>query len=919
MSGRWLALWSRALRSEPIRTLGVAGLIVVTVLFASSVPRVLALASDQALRQEAESAPAVVRNLELDRFGRIGEVADDPLRLVDTMGIALREQYPDPIPALTRTTETVVDTPLWHPSSGTPLDSVLNLRIQSDVEPHLRLVSGRLPSGATKTIADPSPGASPGSELVVLEVATSTQTADKLQVPLGGRLILEPEPSDPLAASRDVRIAIDLVGTYEVIDPDDPFWMNDQSVDHTYTYALSGFTEYVGATMLMSADAYPALMDATRASGLPMTYRWRSYIDPARLESSQLDDLTAALRRAETLFPPANPALAGGALGGPDLLSPAALQTGLLGLVEAHQARWQSGEAILAILWTGVAVVILASLALVAEAMARRRGSSVSIVDRRGASAGQLRSAIVGEALVLVLPAVLVGTILAIVLVPAGDLGPTLLVAGAIALAAIVLLAGASLRQRRSTDPSRTVRSRRSGSGRLVAEALIVGLAVVGAISLRGANGADSSVNAETNPLLALAPALVGLAAGIIVVRGLPLVLRPIGSALARGRGLVAVLGVWRATREGSISAVMVVALTATMVGTFASALLDRINSGTTAASWQLVGADFQISGRTDDLAAFETRTAAGIESESPINVSNVSVSTGGARSLVVVDPSSLGAVASGTPAQPGIPAALAGAVSGSVPALVSGGGEGTSPIAAGQTFTIWLGGTPVSLRAVAVEAEFPAAPAGQPFIVVSRTQLAAILQEPPIAPTAILVRAPGLSIDQMNAVASGLPTLSVQGRAATESNLRSAPIVTAVSLGIAAGALAVLIYGMLTVVLAIGLATASRRNETARLQILGLSNGQAVVVVVLEYLPAVVVGVVVGLGVGILLVEFVGPGLGLPAVLGVADLLPSAPDIGRLAVPALITLALVAGATVVSTVLERRRQLATALRDGTQ
>ena len=141
----------------------------------------------------------------------------------------------------------------------------------------------------------------------------------------------------------------------------------------------------------------------------------------------------------------------------------------------------------------------------------------------------------------------------------------------------------------------------------------------------------------------------------------------------------------------------------------------------------------------------------------------------------------------------------------------------------------------------------------------------------------------------------------------------------TAVSLGARRALLAVLAYGLLTIVLAIALGTANRRNETARLQILGLSNGQSVVVVLLEYLPGVIVGVLVGLGVGILLIEFVGPGLGLPAVLGVGELLPAAPDVGRLAAPALITLALVTGATLLSTVLERRRELATALRDGTQ
>ena len=919
MSFRWLAVWSRGLRSEPIRTLSVAGLIVVTVVLASSVPRVLAVASDRALRQEAESASAPVRNLELVRSGRINAAPDDPLQLVEAAGDTLRLRYPEPIPALTTKTETVIDTPLWHPISGTPLDSVLNLRIQSDIEPHLRLVAGRMPSGTTKTIADPTPGADPDSRLVVLEVAASTQTAEKLQVPLGGRLILKPEQSDPLAANRGVRIAIDLVGTYQVIDPTDSFWMDDQSVDHTYTYALSGFTEYVGATMLLSPAAYPALMDATLGARLPMTYRWRSYIDPDELQSGQLDDLAAALRRAETIYPPANPALSGGGIGGPDQLSPASLQTGLLGLIETHQARWQSGATILAILWTGVAVVILASLALVAEAIARRRRSSLALVDRRGASAGQLGSAVLGEALVLVLPAALAGTILAILLVPAADLGPTLIVAGTVALAAAALLAGANVRLRRAGDSGRAQRTQRTGSGRLVIEALVVGLAIVGAVGLRNGNGSDSTTTATPNPLLAIAPALVGLAVGIIVVRLLPVGLRLLGAALARGRGLVGVLGLRRATREGGISAVLIVALTATMVGTFASALLDRISTGTTAASWQLVGADFQVTGRADDLASFQKRQIAGIVAESPIILDSVSVSTGGLRNLVVVDPATLGAVSQGTPADPAIPGALFGPASGALPAIVSGGGEAVRPIALGQMFTVRIGGVPLSVQAADVRDDFPAAPAGQPFIVVSSSQLAAILQGAPLAPTAVLVRAPGRSLDQLTAAAGGLPTISIESRTATEASLRSAPVVTAVSLGVATGALAVLAYGLLTIVLAIALGTANRRNETARLQILGLSNGQSVVVVLLEYLPGVIVGVLVGLGVGILLIEFVGPGLGLPAVLGVAELLPSAPDVGRLAAPALITLALVTGATLLSTLLERRRELATALRDGTQ
>ncbi|MFI5200255.1 MAG: hypothetical protein ACHQXL_07770, partial [Candidatus Limnocylindrales bacterium] len=103
------------------------------------------------------------------------------------------------------------------------------------------------------------------------------------------------------------------------------------------------------------------------------------------------------------------------------------------------------------------------------------------------------------------------------------------------------------------------------------------------------------------------------------------------------------------------------------------------------------------------------------------------------------------------------------------------------------------------------------------------------------------------------------------------------------------------------------------------RLQILGLSNRQSVILVIAEFAPAVVVGVVVGLGLGVVLIEFVGPGLGLPAVLGVAGLAASSPQLGRLVLLALGILALIAVATLLSTLLERQRQLATAVRDGSQ
>ncbi len=924
MNVRWIAVWSHELRSEPRWSLGVAALILVTALVASAVPRVLERASDGALRDEVAAAPSIVRDLELDQVGRIAPSSDDPLGAVEAAGAALELRYSAPIPSLVSAGSVVVDTPLWHVIAGTTLDTVLTLRIQQGVESHLKLVAGRLPTGASRTINDPTPGASPDSQLVLFETALSAQTADKLAVKVGGRLILSPEPSDPLAAHRSVRLALDIVGTYEVTDPADPYWLDDADVAHSRIYPLLNLVEYVRADALVAPTAYPPLMAATEAARLPMTYRWRSYIAPSGIDSSQLNALADALRRARTAFPPADPTLGNvSALAGPKEISPASLQTGLLGLLAAHQARWQSGATILTILWTGAGLVILASLALVAELIAHRRRAALALARRRGASRGQVGGAIVAEAIVLVVPATAVGAGLAIVVIPAQELGPTLAVAGALALAAIGLVAATSIRDGAETAERRRA-ARRLGSGRLVAETLVVGLAVLGAVLLRHRGEGPAAATpigagpapVGADPFLAAAPALVGLAVGIIAARLLPLLLGLIGAIAARRRGLVAALGLRRATRDRGVAAVLLVALTAAASGSFASVLIDQIDAGASSAAWQAVGADFQVTGSPDDLAAFQTKHLAGIAATASIALTDVAVSAGGDRTLISVDPTDAAAVGAGTPADPDWPSSMLGSSAGPIPAIVSSNATGAPRISVGDLFSIRIDGDLVQLQVAATRDGYPAIPAGQAFVVISETQLAALHPTDVPAPSAVLVRAPSLSLPALQAAVADRPALTVQDRANLEAGLRNAPAVTAVSLGVLTAAIAVLGYGLLTVVLAITLETADRRRETARLHVLGLSTRQATGLILVEFAPALIIGVVAGIGLGLGLIGFVGPGLGLPAVLGVVSLESAPPDIARLALLGTLTLALIAAATLLSTVFERQTQLATAARE---
>ena len=64
----------------------------------------------------------------------------------------------------------------------------------------------------------------------------------------------------------------------------------------------------------------------------------------------------------------------------------------------------------------------------------------------------------------------------------------------------------------------------------------------------------------------------------------------------------------------------------------------------------------------------------------------DVSLSTGGGRDLVAVDPAAVALVADGTPAAPAFPAAMLQPVgSGPIPAIVSTDAGGSGPIVLGQ------------------------------------------------------------------------------------------------------------------------------------------------------------------------------------------------------------------------------------------
>ena len=200
---------------------------------------------------------------------------------------------------------------------------------------------------------------------------------------------------------------------------------------------------------------------------------------------------------------------------------------------------------------------------------------------------------------------------------------------------------------------------------RLMFEALIVATAIGGALLLRERGLAAVSAATDgsgVDPLIAAVPALVGIAAGILVVRLYPIPLGAVAWLAARGRGLVPMLAARRAREGGAASAVLLVLLATATVGAFAATALDHLDRGAEVAAWQEVGASWRVQQPNGALPiAMDPAALPGVEVASTVFQGLVPVDATGPQSIVVIpEAANLEAVLAGTPIEPAFPAGFA-------------------------------------------------------------------------------------------------------------------------------------------------------------------------------------------------------------------------------------------------------------------
>jgi putative ABC transport system permease protein len=865
----WLVASLRRLRHAPIQTGLLALLIGVTAFVFAVAPRLLQTTADSVLRADLATTPVDVRGLEIVQYDRFVAGTADPFSITRQNGAAYEAQFPPSVNALVASTDVVVESPRWRLASAALEDRTLRLRFQPAAEAHIHVVDGAFPSGATRVIpASAAPDTTfPSGPVTVVQAALSVASAAALGAHVGDTIVLTLDPTDPQTERRQLVMAIDVVGIYAVSDPNDPYWFADPALDHPTIRSLSALAQIQDVTALLAPAAYEPLLEATASEPLLMRYRWRFPVDAERLSDAGVDTVIADLRRLEGLFPPDTGAVTDAPV----------LQSGLRQLLSLHEAGWQAADVVLTVVANGPAVVAAAALALVAALTGRGRRQSLSLARARGASRSQIWLSLFTEGLLVAVPPVVLAAILAAAAVPDGPTSQTAVAAAGVGGVAVLLLMGTTLRGLAGGARGREGKAGLTTSPRrLTLEALAVLLAVGGAALLleRGVRGASSTGDLATaDPFIAVVPALVGLAAGLVLRRLYPFVMRAAAGIAGARRDLVPVLAMRRAVRAGSGDAILLVLLAAVALGSFASAVLVDLDRSADAIAWQQVGAPYSLTDPSGPFPpGFAPAQLPGVSAAAAVYLGPASIVDHAARvQLVALDPPAYQAVVANTPADQGLPAALHGAPSGPQPVIVStdlaGGAAGLS---VGDRISLAVSGVDVPVQVALERDSFPTLAARSSFIVISRPQLEAALSGTQLPTRIWFLTAPPEAAPALRAtLAAQAPGVALTSLAETTAALSQRPIVQGVAGGIISAALVAAAYAALAVIAALILTGAARAAEVARLRLLGLTRRQVLGLVVAEHGPTVLASFAAGTGLGLSLFLLLRPGLGLGAVVG--------------------------------------------------
>jgi FtsX-like permease family len=930
-----VGLLLRRVRPQLAAVALVAGLVAWTSFVVTAGPRLFEQTADDALRHAVAGAPVTQRAIELtttvSAFGSgsesgAGSQPGRPVPDVEQDGDLMVSLFPAAVRSVLGSRDLAITAPRMNVTNPPSYPMFVTLRYQESFPDLVDLVAGRWPQGTGASLPpsfELDPTDHTGEAPRVFQIAILDSSARALGLAPGDRLSVGVDTSAAVFRRQPFSnfladlppTELEITGLYRVRDQDADAWFGESSLrvddlGETMDQPVASLTAFA------PADAIPGL----ETSGLPFTHAWRYPVLPDRLDQGGLDELVQGLRLLDARFT--------ATLGGEGVT----LQTALLPLVDGYRAQRAASEAILTVAAMGPLALAAGAVVLAAVLLAARRRAALVLARSRGASARLLLLAELWEAVLMAGAASLLGLAAAVLIVPAPPIVPSLLAAVAAGAAAIVALVGATWSTaRRSLDQAERVdvAARRLSPRRLVGELTLVAIAVVGALLLRqrGLGVGGDGLPTRFDPFLAAVPPLIGLAVGIVTIRLYPVPVWALGRLAARRRDLVPVLGLRTVARYAATSLPLVVLVLAAAFGAFASVISTSLDRAQVGASWDEVGADYQIEtvGAQQELpAGVDPASVPGVEAVAPaVRGLHVSLRVGASQQVLgdvtAIDPDAYARVTAGSPLEPGWPPALLAAdAGGPVPAIMSTRLAATASVAVGSSFKVTNGGRTITLRLVDTRAALPGLTAGTGFIVVPLASLQAALGGPALRPNVIWVRAPAEAGQPLAAaLEKAAATVGIESRYATYDSLHDQPLVAAVTIGFLLALLVSAAYTGLTIVGALVLSGARRSRDLALLGTLGVDRRQAAGLTVVEHGPPILLSLLPGLALGIAVADLLLPSLGLGAFVSSNEPVGLIVDWPALAAVAGGLAALAVAAIVAGTWLSRRTVVMNALRMG--
>ena len=733
----------------------------------------------------------------------------------------------------------------------------LELTYRTALARYSHIVAGRLPVG----------GEAAGQQTVV-QVAVTADTAARLGLRVGARL-------------HAGTVELVVTGIIRPADPAAAFWTQSAAAASPVLAQGSSAQQYWSGAVFVGAGALPLIESALGPSEIEVTWVYAAALGGLTVEAaSNLDASLDSMASSGATF----------------LTSGIPITAAVTSQIPTVLAPFIAGESaaapVLELLYVSLAVLGAVVVLLGARLVAQRRAAEFTLMRARGAALYQLGWLVLRASVIVVAVAGAAAAVLAISLTPGDGDAVSWWLAGltiAVTLAGPLLI---SVVPQRVASPV-TERPRRRAGGRnravrrIVVETVLVAVAVGGLVVLRDQGLSSGSSGLYTSA----APVLMAIGVAVVVLRCYPPLVRELARIAGRSRGVVAFVGLARATRTppGSVLPSFALVLVLAMVA-FSDMIAASVTQAQVAASWQQAGADAIIQvPATDEISPALQRqvsAVAGVVATATAVTATGSLSSGSSLSVMWVDPAQYAAVVDQAPGPRFPVAALSGNAATILPAVA------TPAAAQAVAQAVGAGPAEVSVESSSITIGL----AGRISSVPGATTDAVVVvpQEPlgtsPIGPDLMLVAGPRLDAARLSAVVHrAQPDASVTLRATALTALTTAPVLQAARTALTQGLATAAGFGVLILLMSLLLTAQTRELTLASLATMGLRRWQAQLLLAAETLPPVVAAAIGGIACAWLLAPLVGPSLNLAAFSGTGSAIVVTPAVFPLAASAVV------------------------------